>query len=126
MNFQLLDKFGSLPEELVHVIVNYTDIIVYRHGKFINRLNKNDHRYNLVNNIPRPIFQSHRALLRLTDRNHKGYFLNYDTSENLFTVNVRFVYIYKDGFDKYYNMKSNTTYLFGANNKWRKIVDYFI
>lgn len=127
MKIQLLDKFGYLPEELVQIIINYTNVVVYRHGKYINRINENDNRYNLVNSIPRPILiETHKVLLRLTDNNCKGYFLNYDTYENLHTVNIRFVYREKDGFDKYYKIKSNVTYLFGANNKWRKIVDYLI
>jgi hypothetical protein len=127
MEIQLLEKFVSLPDELVQIIINYTNVIVYRHGKYINRLNESDNRYNLVNSIPRPIFfEPYRILLRLTDVNYKGYFLNYDISKNLFTVNVRFVYRRKDGFEKYYEIKSNTTYLFDANNKWHKIVDYLI
>lgn len=127
MKIQLLEKFRYLPDELIHKIINYTDVIVYRHGKYINRLNKGDNKYHLVNSIPRPIFTDrYRVLLLLTDRNYKGYFLNYDISENLLTVNVKFVYRMQDGFDKYYEYKSNTTYLFDSSNKWRKIVDYII
>lgn len=127
MEIQLLDKFSYLPNELVHIIINYTDVIVYRHGKFLNRLNKSDNKYHLVNSIPRPIFtERYKILIRLEDTNYKGYFLNYDTSNNLLTLNVKFVYREKDGFDKYYNIKSNTTYLFDTNNKWRKIVDYLL
>lgn len=125
MEFELLDKFNNLPDELIHIIINYTNVVVYRHGKYINRLNKHDNRYNLVNSIPQPILTDrYKVLLRLEDTNCKGYFLNYDTSDNFLTVNVKFLYRERDGFDKYYNIKSNTTYLFDANNKWRKIVDY--
>jgi hypothetical protein len=127
MGIQLLDKFKYLPDEILQIIINYTNIVVYRNGKYINRLNKNDNRIYLVNNIPRPIFiDRYKILLRIIDKNCKGYFLNYDTSDNLLTVNVKFVYREKDGFDKYYTVKSNTTYLFCSNNKWCKIVDYLI
>jgi hypothetical protein len=127
MEIKLLDKFRSLPDELLHIIINYTNVVVYRHGKYINRLNKRDNRYNLVNNIPIPILTDrYKVLLRLEDTNCKGYFLNYDTSENLLTVNVKFFYIEKDGFDKYYEIKRNSTYLFDTTNKWRKIVDYLM
>jgi hypothetical protein len=127
MEIMLLDKFKYLPDEIVQIIINYTNIVVYRNGKYINRLNKNDNRKYLVSNIPRPILiDRYKILLRLKDKNCKGYFLNYDTTDNLLTVNVRFVYREMDGFDKYYIIKSNITYLFDANNKWRKIVDYLI
>jgi len=127
MEIQLSDKFRYLPDELISTIVNYTDVIVYRRGKYINRLNKDDNRYHLVNRIPQPLFTNrYRVLLRLEDTNYKGYFLNYDTSENLITLNVKFVYRMQDGFDKYYEYKSNTTYLFDSSNKWRKIVDYLM
>jgi len=127
MEIQLLDKFRLLPDELVHIILNYTNIVVFRHGKFINRLSKTDNRYNLINNIPIPILTDrYKVLLRLEDMNCKGYFLNYDTSENLITVNIKFFYIEKDGFEKYYDIKRNSTYLFDNNNKWRKIVDYLL
>lgn len=127
MDIKLLDKFRFLPDELIHIIINYTGLIVYRHGKYINRLNKRDKRYNLVNNIPIPILTDrYKILLRLENTNHKGYFITYDTCDNLITVNIKFFYIEKDGFEKYYDIKKNTTYLFDSSNKWRKIVDYLI
>jgi hypothetical protein len=127
MAIQLLDKFKYLPDEIVQIIINYTNIVVYRHGKYMNRLNKSDNRNYLVSNIPRPIFTDiYKVVLWLPDKNYNGYFLNYDTSESLLTVNVRYVYREKDGFDKYYKIRSNTTYLFCCNNKWCKVVDYLI
>jgi hypothetical protein len=127
MAIQLLDKFKYLPDEIIQIIINYTNIVVYRHGKYMNRLNKSDNRKKLVNSIPRPIFTDrYKVVLWLPDKNYNGYFLNYDTSENLLTVNVKFVYREKDGFDKYYKIRSSTTYLFCSNNKWCKIVDYLI
>ncbi len=127
MAIQLLDKFKYLADEIVQIIINYTNIVVYRHGKYMNRLNKSDNRKKLVNSIPRPIFTDiYKVVLWLSDKNYNGYFLNYDTSESLLTVNVRYVYREKDGFDKYYKIRSNTTYLFCSNNKWCKVVDYLI
>ena len=127
MAIQLSDKFKYLADEIVQIIINYTNIVVYRHGKYMNRLNKSDNRKKLVNSIPRPIFTDrYKVVLWLPDKNYNGYFLNYDTSESLLTVNVRYVYREKDGFDKYYKIRSNTTYLFCSNNKWCKVVDYLI
>jgi len=70
---ELIEKFKNLPDEIIHIIVNYTDVVVYRHGKYINRFTKNDNRYTLLNKIPRPIFIGRRkVLLRLTSYNLIG------------------------------------------------------
>ena len=127
MTNELIDKFKYLPDELIHIIINYTDVIVYRHGKYINRLNKDDKRYDLISSIPRPIkIGSHKVLLRLTDIDYKGYFIKYDMSDKLTKVNIRFFSREIDGFEKYYEIKSNFTYLFDANNNWHKIIQYIM
>ncbi len=127
MTNNLIEKFKYLPDELIHIIINYTDVLVYRHGKYINRLNKADERYNLVTRIQRPITHGlHKVLIRLTDNDYNGYFLSYDMSEKLIKLNVRFFNRGIDGFDKYYEIKSNVTYLFDTNNKWSKIIHYLM
>lgn len=125
MTYNLIERFKYLPDEIIHIIINYTNVVVYRHGKFINRLSKNDERYNLVNNIPRPIFSGHyKVLLRLTDIDYKGYFIIYDFSEKISKVNIRFFSREYDGFDKYYEIKSNCNYVINDYNKWYKILHY--
>jgi hypothetical protein len=47
-----------LPEEIIQIIINYTDIVIYRHGKYINRINKEDYRYENLEYIKKPIFLS--------------------------------------------------------------------
>lgn len=127
MTNNLIEKFKYLPDELIHIIINYTDVLVYRHGKYINRLNKADERYNLLTRIPRPITHGlHKVLIRLTDNDYNGYFLSYDMSEKLIKLNVRFFNRGVDGYDKYYEIKSSDSYLFDANNKWCKIVNYLM
>lgn len=37
---ELIEKFKYLPDEIIHTIINYTDVIVNRHGKYINRIKK--------------------------------------------------------------------------------------
>ena len=39
--------FSQLPIELINIIINYTDVVVYRNGKYLNRIQKNDKRYGL-------------------------------------------------------------------------------
>ena len=56
MNISLIEKFKELPKELINLIINYTDIVVYRNGKYMNRINLSDFRYNLLKKISRPVF----------------------------------------------------------------------
>lgn len=119
----LIEKFKDLPDDLIIIIINYTNVVVYRNGKYIDRLKKNYERDILLKRIPRPIYivDEHKALLRLMNRDLIGYFIKYDIRSNYNTVNVRLFYRENDGIDKYFDIKSNNTYLFDANNTWTKI-----
>lgn len=44
--------FSRLPDVLIQVIISYSDAIQFRNGKYIDRIDKNDFRYNLLRNIP--------------------------------------------------------------------------
>ena len=124
---ELIEKFKNLPDEIIHTIINYTDVVVYRHGKYINRFKKNDNRYILLKNIPIPIFIGrYKVLLRLMNYDLIGYFIEYNTQQNLTKVNIRFFHREIDGFDKYYDIKSNHTYIFDINNRWSEVVDYLM
>ena len=117
MYIQLLEKFKYLPDELIQKIINYTDIVSYRHGKYINRINKNDNRYNLLKKITRPIFIGrNKILLRLINYDMVGYFIEYEFKNDIIVLNVRFFYRELDGYDKYFTIKSNETYIFDINN----------
>jgi hypothetical protein len=121
----LIDKFKSLPEVLIHKITDYADIIVYRNGKYMNRINKNDLRYDLLKKISRPIYVGkHYILLRLMGPDLSGYFLEYDTRSIFIKVNVRFFYRIITRFEKYFDYKSNDTYIFTINNQWYKLISY--
>lgn len=51
----LIRKFKSLPNDLVNLILEYIDTIVYRTGKYIDRISKTDIRYLLLAKLPKPI-----------------------------------------------------------------------
>ena len=127
MQIELIDKFKSLPDELIHNIVNYTDVVVYRHGKYINRLHKKDKRYKMLMNIPAPMkIGSYRFLLRLVNKkesNKPGYFIEYIIGFYI-KVNIKFVTFEKDGFDKFLEAKSFAQYVFDANSNWSQIIHY--
>ena len=119
---QLIEKFKYLPDEIIHIIINYTNIVVYRHGKYINRIKKNNDIDFLIKRIPRPIHIGSRVILRLNN-NLIGYFIEYDIQNRFIKVNIKFFYRQIDGFDKYFDIKSNDTYIFDINNKWSKIIN---
>lgn len=124
---ELIEKFKNLPDVIIHIIINYTDVVVNRHGKYINRIKKTDCRYNLLRRIPRPIYIGiHKVKIRLMNYNLIGYFIEYNTEKNFTEMNVRFFHREIDGFDKYFDIKSNETYIFDINNKWSKIVNYLM
>lgn len=127
MQVELIDSFKHLPDELIHYIVNYTDVIVYRHGKYLNRFNKQDERYNMLCQMPRPIkIARNNYLLNLCERKNKCnimYSLGYCIQSDI----KLYVYVIErgmDGFDKYKITKSYNEYIFDANNKWSSLVHY--
>ena len=116
-----------MSDEIIHIIINYTDIIVYRHGKYINRFTKCDGRYTLLDKIPRPIYIGrYKVLLRLMNCDALGYFIEYNTQYTHTKANIRFFYRETDGIDKYFKCKSNNTYIFDINNQWSKIINYLM
>lgn len=50
------NKMSLLPVEIINKILNYTDVIVFRNGKYIDRLKKTDKRYKLLKDIIKPIY----------------------------------------------------------------------
>jgi hypothetical protein len=125
MDIKLIDKFKNLHDEIIHIIINYTGIITYRNGKFMNRLKKDDSRFILLKKIPIPIFIGKKEiLLQLINNRMSGYFIKYIIENSYIKLNVCFFHIEKDGFDKYFDIKSNDTYLFDIHNKWTKLVNY--
>jgi hypothetical protein len=127
MQIELIDKFKNLPDELIHYIVNYTDVVVYRHGKYMNRLHKQDERYKMLTTIPTPIrIGLCRFLLRLVNKkeeNKPGYFIEYIIGFSI-KANIKFVTYEKDGFDKYLETKTFVQYVFDANNNWSQTIYY--
>ncbi len=127
MQNELIDKFKNLPDELIHHIINYTDVVVYRHGKYINRLHKKDKRYKLLMDIPMPLkLGSHRILLKLINckkSNKPGYFIEYIFGFFI-KINIKFFTCEKDGFDRYLETKSFAQYVFDANSNWSQIIHY--
>ena len=124
MNNQLIEKFGYLPDEIIHQIINYTDVVVYRNGKYINRINMKDKRYKLLETVPRPIkIGQSRFLIKLLNENREGYFLEYFVTMYI-KLNIKYVSYEVDGFDRYLDTKSFFQYIYDINNNWSQIINY--
>lgn len=128
MKIELLDKFKNLPNELINIIISYTDKVAYRNGKYINRGRKYNSKYSILYRIPRPIsVGTNKILLKLINyeiNNVHGYLIEYTLKNGYLGAVVKFVVRETDGFDRYYQTKSNMLLIFDANSKWSKIVDY--
>jgi hypothetical protein len=129
MEINLIDKFKNLPDEIIHHIINYTDVVVYRDGKYINRLNKKDNRYNMILNIIRPIKMSYNKyvlnLILRKDRYSVIYSLVYYIND-IITLHITISETGIDGFDRYVITKSFQRYIFDANSNWSQIIHYSI
>jgi len=127
MDLTLLYNFRFLPDVLIHKIINYTNVLSYRHGKYIDKISKDDKRYKLLGKIPRPIkVGPDKVLLKLLDYSlHEphGYFIEY-IYDDYIKATIKFVIRTTDGFDRIFITKSNTKVLHDLNNKWSKIIDY--
>jgi len=44
--------WSTLPRDLLHSVLQYDGQIAYRDGMYVNRIPKDDLRYNMVRNIP--------------------------------------------------------------------------
>ena len=121
----LIEKFKSLPIELIALIISYDNKLVYRDGIFISRFSKFDYRYDLLSKIPKPIYICKiGVLIRLMNCNRFGYFLKYNFYKDYLILGVRSFYRDVDGFDSYYDIITNNTYIFDKNSKWSKIINY--
>ncbi len=117
----------KLPIELVNKIINYTDVVAFRNGKYINRILKTDERYEKLNKIPKPMkVGPDKILLRLINYSHEepcGYLIEYLYKDYIKTTS-KFVKRIIDGFDRVYIEKSCIKYIYDVNGNWSKIVYY--
>jgi hypothetical protein len=71
---------NKLPIELINKIINYTDVVAFRNGKYINRIPKTDARYAMLKNLVKPVKLGKRVLINLINYSYEeptGYFIEY-------------------------------------------------
>lgn len=114
-----MNIYSQLPHVLINKIINYTNVITYRDGKYIDKISKNDERYKLLDKIPRPIKVGNiKVLVKLMNYSHyepHGYFIEY-IFENYIKVTIKFIVRTTDGFDRIFVEKSNVKLVYDINN----------
>jgi hypothetical protein len=125
----LIDNFKFLPDVLINKIINYTDVVTFRNGKYIDKISKNDNIYKILETIPRPIkVGNKKVLLKLINYSiHEphGYFIEY-IFDNYIKITIKFVIKTTDGFDRFFIEKSRLNLIYDVNNNWSTIIDYNI
>jgi hypothetical protein len=121
----LIENFKFLPDVLINKIINYTNVITYRDGKYIDKISKNDERYKLLDKISRPIkVGNKKVLLKLMNYSNyepHGYFIEYIFDNNI-KVTIKFMVRTTDGFDRLFVEKSNVKLIHDINNNLSIII----
>ena len=119
--------FSKLPDVLIQIIINYTDIVVYRHGKYLNRISKDDKRYNIIKNRRLPIWFSQNRwmfMFRFYHNVDKRAF----SMEHIYKPAIKHHYLIKKEFikndDDTIRVENQTDYIFDSQGECRQIVNY--
>jgi hypothetical protein len=124
-NTELLKKFSELPDVLINKILDYTNIVIFRHGKYIDRINKNDIRYIKISNIPRPIkVCNNKILLKLINSKPYGYFIYYVFYDNFSVIEVKFAIKKEMCNERYFDIRTTNKFIFDINSRYSKLIDY--
>jgi hypothetical protein len=124
-----MNIYSQLPDVLINKIINYTNVITYRDGKYIDKISKNDERYKLLEKISRPIkVGNKKVLLKLMNYSNyepHGYFIEYIFDNNI-KVTIKFMVRTTDGFDSLFVEKSNVKLVHDINNNLAILVNYSV
>ena len=123
---KLLDR---LPIELVNKIINYTDIVAFRNGKYIDRIQKSDKRYKKLEKIPKPMrIGPHKIIFNLINYSCDkpvGYLIEYFYTDYI-KITLKFAKIIIHGSHRIYIEKPCVKYTYNVNGEWSTIVDYYM
>jgi hypothetical protein len=119
--------YSDLPIEIINKIINYTDVVVFRNGKYINRINKNDYRYKILNKKKEPIWLGNNKWMfcfKLYDGiNNRGFVM-----EHYINQYDNFHYLYKKEFVKHesgiFEFENIKHYVFDKEGNCRQFFNY--
>jgi len=106
-------KFSYIPQDLLHVILDYDGRIKYKNGKYVNIIHKNDERYNII----KLVISKKIEILKETELSGSGFYFEFgfDTC-----ANVGLVYDYNFSYEN----KFEICYYDTRNNGWIQIRTY--
>jgi len=123
---ELIILFQNIPSDILNKILEYTDVLRFRTGKYINRITENDNRINIIKKIPRPLkinTNTYSINLKAQGRQVTKVALNYTFTKN---NNVEHMLLYVTDYHVGSNGMQYTkkNYVFDINNNWSQIVSY--
>ena len=106
-------KLSYIPEDLLHIILDYDGRIKYKNGKYVNIIHKNDERYNIII----PLVSKKMKIIKSTEVHDSGFYFEFgfDTC-----VNVGLCYDYNFTHEN----KFEICYYDTRNNGWKQIRTY--
>jgi len=129
--------FAKLPKVIINKILEYSRVVNYRNGKYIDSISHDDIRYKTIEKVSRPIrvIESNKCILHLINRkmvdwygyNLTYYFINYaDKDGNKYInylVTIQSIRRVNDGYDKYYKYGRRNIYSYDTSENVYKTVE---
>jgi len=115
--------FSRLPIEIINIIINYTNVVVFRHGKYIDRIKTDDERYEIISNrIPPRVATNNLQKVRFVfekETETKYYILEqrYDTRDKRWYLRVKTIRNLHDDIVRITNVEHYMYSNFGTCNK---------
>lgn len=122
-NTDIKTIFSRLPIEIINIIINYTNVVVFRHGKYIDRIKTDDERYNIISNrIPPRVATNNLQKVRFVfekETETKYYILEqrYDTRDKKWYLRVKTICNLHDDIVRITNVDRYMYSNFGTCNK---------
>lgn len=138
-NIILLPLFSQLSEDLIKIIISYSDAIIFRDGLYMGRFLSTDSRYNMLDVvIKKPLrYTDNRMAIwyNFPDKTEKinkeqnkygydGFVFDYKYVhiKNIMKITKR--YYCKTQLGYIYSSKNEERFIIDSNGYWRKTKDY--
>ena len=106
-------QFQYIPEDLLHIILEYDGRIKYKNGRYVNIIHKNDERYNIIT----PLISKKMRIMQNTELSGSGFYFEFGFD---ICKSVGLVYDYNFS----YTNKFEICYYDTRNNGWKQIRTY--
>ena len=95
-----------IPKDLLHIILEYDGRIKYRNGKYVNTINQNDERYNVI----KPIINKKLIILKTADIRNSDFYFEFEFDKLKYRgLCYDLGFLYRDKFEIcYYDFRKGT------------------